>query len=272
MIVLKKAAFFDIDGTLIDASVGMIEPSERVRAALQRLKDAGHYIFIASGRPIEFLDPAIMTLCFDGFVLMNGAAVQIGDKVVFDEPLERNLVNELTTFCDAHGVEYIFESHPCVYLNANFALMDKFYRRLKIDVGRFVRDFDPNAIAVHKMEFVTDHIDDEIKQFYARWLNSDELTGITDPFHDNNLELYSRKNTKGSGILHALEYLGIPIENSYAFGDGVNDLEMIQTVGCGCAMGNGNEKLKSLAKHVVPGVHEDGVAVGIEKYILEAAI
>ena len=38
---MKKAAFFDIDGTLIDASVGMIEPSERVRAALQRLKDAG---------------------------------------------------------------------------------------------------------------------------------------------------------------------------------------------------------------------------------------
>ena len=45
---------------------------------------------------------------------------------------------------------------------------------------------------------------------------------------------------------------------------------MIRTVGCGLAMENGNPKLKALATHVVPGVHEDGVAFGIEHYILEA--
>ena len=267
---MNKAAFFDIDGTLIDVSKGMNEPTERVRAALQKVKDAGNYIFIASGRPIEFIDPVIMTLGFDGFVLMNGAVVWIGDKVVFDEPLDRELVKELVGFGDAHGMEYIFESHPAVYLDKNFMLMDKFYRRIGIDVDRFVRDFDWKNISVHKMEFVSKQFDDEIKNFHERWLNSKELTGITDPFHDNNLELYSRKNTKGSGILHALDYLKIPVENSFAFGDGLNDLEMIQTVGCGCAMGNGNPKLKALAKHVVPGVHEDGVAFGIEHYIIEA--
>ena len=268
---MNKAAFFDIDGTLIDVSKGMTDPSDRVRATLQRLKDEGNYIFIASGRPIEFLDTSIMTIGFDGFVLMNGAAVLVGDNIVFDEPIERSIVDELVGFCDAHGLEYIFESHPCVYLDKKFDRMDRFYRRIGVDVDRFVRDFDWKEIAVHKMEFVTAHTDDEIDAFYKRWLNSKELTGITDPFHDNNLELYSRKNTKGSGILHALEYLNIPIENSFAFGDGLNDLEMIRTVGCGCAMGNGNPKLKALAKHVVPGVHEDGVAVGIEKYILEAS-
>ena len=47
---------------------------------------------------------------------------------------------------------------------------------------------------------------------------------------------------------------------------------MIQTVGCGMAMGNGNSKLKALAKHVVPSVHEDGVAYGIENYILKVAV
>ena len=266
---MRKAAFFDIDGTLIDVSKGMNEPSARVRAALRRVKEEGNYIFIASGRPIEFIDPAIMTLEFDGFVLMNGAVVQVGDDVVFDEPIERGIVDELIGFCDAHGIEYIFESHPCVYLKKNFGLMEEFFNRF-LDVGRFVREFDQNKIAVHKMEFVSGHFDDAVKDFQARRLNSEALTGITDPSHYNNLELYSRKNTKGSGILHALEYLDIAIENSFAFGDGLNDLEMIQTVGCGCAMGNGNPKLKALAKHTVPSVHEDGVAVGIEKYILEA--
>lgn len=267
---MKKAAFFDIDGTLIDVSKGMNEPSARVRAALRQLKDEGNYIFIASGRPIEFIDPAIMTLEFNGFVLMNGAVVMVGDNVVFDEPIDPKLVGELIDFCKAHGVEYILESHPEVFLHRNFSLMDRFYRRIGVDVDRFVKDFDEKTVRVHKIEFVSEHFDDEIKNFQERWLNSEELTGITDPFHDNNLELYYRRNTKGSGILHALEYLEIPIENSFAFGDGLNDLEMIQTVGCGCAMGNGNPKLKALATHVVPGVHEDGVAVGIEKYILEA--
>lgn len=269
---MKKAAFFDIDGTLIDVSTGMNEPSERVRAALQKVKDAGNYIFIASGRPIEFLDPAIMTLFFDGFVLMNGAVVMVGDKIVFDEPIDREIVKELVEFSDAHQMQYVFESHPAVYLNKNFSLIDKFYRNIGIDVDRFVREFDWQNISVHKMEFFSPHFDDEIKKFHEHWLNSKELTGIADPFHNNNLELYARKNTKGSGILHALEYLNIPIENSFAFGDGLNDLEMIQTVGHGCAMGNGNPKLKALAKHIVPSVHEDGVAVGIEKYILEADI
>ena len=210
-----------------------------------------------------------MTLCFDGFVLMNGAVVLVGDEVVFDEPLEDRLVDEMISFCEKNSVEYIFESHPCVYLDKNFKLMENFFSRF-LDVNRFVRDFDRKKISVHKMEFVTENYSDAVEAQYKAWLNSKDLTGITDPFHDNNLELYARKNTKGSGILHALEYLKIPVENSFAFGDGLNDLEMIQTVGCGCAMGNGNPKLKALAKHVVPGVHEDGVAIGIEKYILEA--
>ena len=51
------------------------------------------------------------------------------------------------------------------------------------------------------------------------------------------LELYLKKNTKGTAILKAIEYLGIPIENTFAFGDGKNDIEMLSTVGCGMAIG-----------------------------------
>jgi len=117
------------------------------------------------------------------------------------------------------------------------------------------------------MEFLTRRQD--ISDIYQHWLHSTELTGITDPFHYNNLELYSRKNTKASGIIHALEFLNIDIKDSYAFGDGLNDLEMIRTVGTGLAMANGNPKLKAIAKDIVPSVHEDGVAYGVKKYVLE---
>ncbi len=81
-------------------------------------------------------------------------------------------------------------------------------------------------------------------------------------------ELYSKKNTKATGILTALKHLGIPVEQSYAFGDGKNDIEMLSTVGCGIAMGNASDEVKSYAHQVTDSVLEDGVASGIEKYIL----
>ena len=88
-------------------------------------------------------------------------------------------------------------------------------------------------------------------------------------FVDFNLfELYSRKNTKASGILKVLEHFDINIKNSFAFGDSHNDIEMLNTVGCGIVMGNALDEIKSHGDKVTKSVSEDGVAYGIKNYIL----
>ncbi len=269
---MRKAVFFDIDGTLIDATTGMVHLSKKVRNALYALKNSGNYIFIASGRPLDFLDPELVNFGFNGFLLMNGAVVIIDNKIVFAEPIDKMIVSDIVATCEKIKIEYILQSHPKVYLKNGFSRMEKFYTSFDIDINRFVREFNPDDLSVYKMEFQTADARTDVAAIYKKWLNSPNLTGILDPAHRNNLELYSRKNSKGSGILHALEYLNIDVKDSYAFGDGLNDLEMIQTVGCGMAMKNGNQKLKNLAKYVVPSVHEDGVAYGIYKYILRTAV
>ena len=76
-----------------------------------------------------------------------------------------------------------------------------------------------------------------------------------------------KKITKASGLLKTLEYLNIPIENSYAFGDGKNDIEMLLTVGCGIAMGNANDEVKNHSNKITDTVQNDGVAKGIEQYV-----
>ena len=65
-----------------------------------------------------------------------------------------------------------------------------------------------------------------------------------------------------------MEKLGLPREQSFAFGDGLNDLEMMDTVGTALVMGNGQPELKEKADFIVPTVAEDGVAYGVEHYIL----
>ncbi|MBQ5514537.1 MAG: HAD hydrolase family protein [Oscillospiraceae bacterium] len=60
-------------------------------------------------------------------------------------------------------------------------------------------------------------------------------------------------------------YLGVPIENSVAFGDGSNDITMIRAAGTGVAMGNAIDEVKRAAKLVAAGNDEDGVALTLEK-------
>ena len=68
-------------------------------------------------------------------------------------------------------------------------------------------------------------------------------------------------------ILKAIEFLDIKIENTYAFGDGKNDIEMLSTVGCGIAMGNASDEVKKYSHKITDTVQNDGVAKGIEEYI-----
>ena len=80
---------------------------------------------------------------------------------------------------------------------------------------------------------------------------------------------------KLSDLLTDIEYvlvqgnLDIDINNSYAFGDGKNDIEMLETVGCGIAMGNACDSIKKYANEITTSIHDDGVATGIERFILK---
>ena len=84
---------------------------------------------------------------------------------------------------------------------------------------------------------------------------------ITDPDHPClNGELIGRAFDKGRGILRVCEHLGIPVEDTYGFGDSMNDLEMIETVGTSVCMANGSQKLMEMSDIVCPAVTEDGLA------------
>ncbi len=266
---MSKAIFFDIDGTLIDVTKGVTHISCRVRESLRKLQKAGHKIFLASGRPYAFLDAELLDFGFDGYVLNNGAVVAVDGEVIFQEELDRATVENICEMCERENVEYILESHPYVYLRPEFKIFEDFYTSIDISLDLFVREFNISDVSTLKMEFITRRQDsDEVDGIYTKILKTPGFDGWCDPFHYKNLELYSAKNSKGSGIVKALEFLKIDLKDSYAFGDGRNDIEMLQTVGTGLAMGNAADEVKKFADYVVPSVHEDGVAVGTEKYIL----
>ena len=80
-----------------------------------------------------------------------------------------------------------------------------------------------------------------------------------------NGELINREFDKGRGVLRVCETLGVDVANTIGFGDSMNDLEMIETVGYGIVMENGSPVLKEKADYVCPAVTEDGLYQAFEK-------
>lgn len=261
-----KAIFFDIDGTLIDTLNGRTKISPRVERGIRHLQDEGHYVFIATGRPYSFLDDNIRNFGFDGYVLMNGAQVIVNEQVIYNQPLDEKFVNLFVDFLESKGIQYVLVGERKSYLDQKSQEFYEFYENIHIPRSYFESEYQLEKLDVYKFEILgqTEEIMEECKT----WLQDYDDYGYFHSIHPSHLEVYYKENHKATGILKALEYLNIPIEDSYAFGDGENDIEMLATVGCGIAMGNAAKAVKAHAKKVTDSVSQDGVASGIEKYIL----
>ncbi len=265
---MSKAVFFDIDGTILDREHGITKITPKVAEAMRKLQAEGNKIFIATGRPVSFLYKELLDFGFDGFVTANGALVLAGGKVIFEKKLDMAGVKKICEIADAENIEYILQGYPNTYLKKNSLACETFCNKIGVDYSKFIRDFDMDEISVSKLECMSLRQDAEnLDVVYKKILSTPGFTGWADPFHYKTMEIYSETVSKATGILEMLKYFDIPVENSFAFGDGLNDNEMIQTVGTGIVMGNAKDDLKKVGKYVVPSVHEDGVAVGIEKYI-----
>jgi len=268
---MTKAVFFDIDGTILAGNEGLNSLTDKVKSAIHKLKRAGHYIFIATGRPYAFLQTELLNFGFDGFVMSNGAAVMVDGKIIFKQALEPSAVKKICDYAVSENIEYMLEGYPQVYYRREFKAVENFLRKIKVDGSNFVRDFDIYEVETLKIECVTSRTDVEnVDKVYKKILATEGFSGWSDPFRFKSLEVSAENVTKADGIVKALNHIGVDIKNSYAFGDGYNDTEMLERVGTGIAMGTASDDLKRRAKFVVPSVFDDGVAVGIEKYILGA--
>ena len=263
---MKKAVFLDIDGTIMDSSKGIMNITQKVKNAIHKLQKAGNYVFIASGRPYAFISEELLNFGFDGFILTNGANVILNDKIIYKAPISREFVKETVKKFEELNIQYILEGEPYSYIKDSFKEFHDFYDRIQIKKTYFCGEFNLDEIDVYKMEML--YTSDKGREFCFDLLNKNKEYDYCHSIDEALLELYARKTSKAVGIQKALEYLNIPIENSYAFGDGKNDIEMLQAVGCGIAMDNASDEVKQYADKVTDSVENDGVAVGIEKFIL----
>ena len=264
----KKLIFLDIDGTL--TSPGSNVPPDSALEVIRLARAAGHKVFLCSGRNYDMLSPLLKYDCFDGAVASSGGYVFYGDEVLYDCPMTeeqkdtamrlfkengvfRTVEAKDGSFCDEGLSDFLNESS-----GGNSELV-RWRKALESDLGiRPMAEYDGRPI--YKVVFMCKEASQLAPAIEA--LEKDFFFLVQDMAAANclNGELVNRKFDKGLGIRRVCEALGYDIADTVGFGDSMNDLEMIETVGTSVCMANGSPNLKKKSQIVCPAVEEDGMA------------
>jgi hydroxymethylpyrimidine pyrophosphatase-like HAD family hydrolase len=80
------------------------------------------------------------------------------------------------------------------------------------------------------------------------------------------LNVLKEEVSKSLAIFRVLEFFNLDKSEAIAFGDGANDIDMLELAGLGIAMGNGNDQLKKVADFVTKKSSEDGIEFALKKF------
>ncbi len=264
-----KLIFLDIDGTL--TSAGSNVPPDSALKAIRAAQAKGNKVYLCTGRNYAMMKP-LLKYDFDGYVASSGGYVVDGDEVLFDCPMSDEQWNTAIKAFHDHDVFCTVETKDVTYGDENLGEFLKQggdgnsellrWRKAieeKLDIVP-ISQFEEKK-PVYKIVFICK---DESQLAEAREkLEKDFNFVIQSAPIDNagiiNGEFINRAFDKGRGIIRVAEKEGVDIADTYGFGDSMNDLEMIETVGTSVVMANGNEELKKRADVVCPSVEEDGL-------------
>jgi Cof subfamily protein (haloacid dehalogenase superfamily) len=261
----KKIAFFDIDGTLIAFDGEKTVMPESTKEAIKRFREKGNLAFICSGRPIRFILQEFGNGMFDGYIAGNGAYILFEDKVIYDRLIPIDKLKELEENLNKLGAGYTFNgAYEGYAYNLSRERIDGYNAQFQTGEP-YLREGVP--IEEVKAQMFDIHYRDEEHLQQCKDFLGDNLIFNTHGPH-MSADISFREWNKSHGIKYFIEYSGISIEDSYAFGDGSNDIDMLKTVKTGIAMGNGIDELKAVAAYVTSDIFENGIYNAMLKYNL----
>lgn len=253
-----KAVFFDIDGTLVSFKTHQIP--ESAKEAIRQLKAGGIKVFIATGRHCRVINN-LSGLEFDGYITLNGSSCYVGkDKLIYKRTIPATAIERLL------AIEQGPDKFPCIFVREQDMFIN-FTNELTAEVFQLLNFPEPPK------KDVREALEAEIFQLIA-FFNKDQeecvmpLLPGCEATRWNPLftDVIPTGGSKRIGMEKVLEYFGITREECLAFGDGGNDIPMLQYAGIGVAMGNAREEVQHEAGFVTKSVDDDGIAYALRHF------
>lgn len=253
----RKVILFDIDGTLVECQKGHTSLTDKTKKALRKLKEAGHYIFIATGRPYCYLLEELIDFEFDGYILDDGAYVLFNNKELAYHPFHINKLEPMLKQVKDKNMTYVAYTKKYAYVyNDDGTLVD--YAHTFMINDKYVRKIqEPDE---KKDEVLKIHVQTRNEKDYDHFMIIDNDYCYAEDKEHCLYEIYSRDYSKATALDEVLKEIDIKIEDTYFFGDGYNDIEMMDHVGYAIAMANAPKEVQEHADHVCKSVDQDGVA------------
>ncbi|MEH1769929.1 Cof-type HAD-IIB family hydrolase [Nostoc sp.] len=268
-----KLLVLDIDGTIAGHSNTI---STGVKQAIVAAQARGIQVAIATGRmyrsALRFHQDIGSTLPLMAY---QGAWIQdpITQKIHRHWVVSREIAYQL--------IDYFEQPELRSLLSVHFYINDQLYVReltketqiyaersgvIPIPVGDLRQALTNEPTKILALSDDTDVIDKLLGNLRRQYTPAELYltTSVATFFEATNASV-----NKGTAVRYlAEELLGLQLANVMAIGDNFNDVEMLEYVGLGVAMGNAPAAVQAIAQWVAPSVEEDGAAVAIEKFLL----
>lgn len=269
----RKAVFVDVDGTLVN-DLGVVPDS--ARAAIGAARAGGHLVFLATGRSLCELWPEIHSVGFDGIIAAAGGYVEHQGQVLHHQSIPATDVAMIAEWFTSRGIGYLLEANaglfgsPGIRTRLRELVLDPvtdsdMRAQLERGFAGFIHAIIPgdgtSRTDINKLLFLGS--DTPIGIIAEQFADAYDVIPATIPiFGPNSGELAMRGVHKAAAIELLIDHLGIAQEQTVAFGDGPNDLEMLGYVATGVAMGNAHPPVKQAASYVTGAVDDHGLHDG----------
>jgi hypothetical protein len=258
---MTKLLFFDIDGTLWDEHM---EIPESTIPTLKQLQQNGHKIFLCSGRARgNIRSKKLLDIGFDGIVAACGNHIEMDGKILHENILTPEMTQKVIRVLKECRMPIVLEGPDCHWIDKEGFEDDPYVVYLFREMGKSAKYLNgyEGEIRINKMSGdilpTTDY--ERIKAELGDAFDCLEHEG-------NVVEFVPKGTSKATGIAWLCDYLGVDRDDTYAVGDSVNDLDMLNFAGHGIAMGNGTAPAKEAAEYVTTDIHDDGIRHAMEHY------
>lgn len=251
--------FFDVDGTLLNDQ--KVIPASAF-SAIKQLQNNGHQAFLNTGRPFASIQPHILDVGFDGIIAACGTWIEYRGEQLLNRTLEPDLVSRLIQLFEAHSVDVWFEGPTHVYIEKMTpgSHMSKFLTYFA-DLPGVLTDWQHEPVVANKMSYMLHPESDLDACLPILELHFDLIRHL--PVHG---EIVPKGFTKATGMQFLLNHLNIPRSQTYAFGDSLNDIDMLSFAQYGIAMAGSRNRVLRVSDHVTASPDEHGIAEALKHY------
>lgn len=275
---MMKHIFFDIDGTLVGESKQVTPKNE---AAIKEAHEKGHKVYLCTGRAPISINRKVKEIGFDGIISSAGGFVEVDNEYIYENFINQYILSEVMLLFTNKKILFSLETKEALYQTPG--VMDFFVKKQgeiakdNLELARFleerrneevrlpISEFDILTMPVTKVCFISE---DKIA-FYdcVKYLSEFFNVVIFSKPEDSyiNGEIILKNCTKGDGICRVIEHVGGKMEDTIAYGDSMNDFQMIETANYGVVSKIAPQKLLAIADDTFENPDHDGIYLSLKK-------